>query len=71
MHRGAVNRLAWTWHTYPFADDEVCCQKTSLSFVDSVSEIFVPLLRGIPTVIVPERAVKDPRRLVETLATAG
>jgi amino acid adenylation domain-containing protein len=71
LHRGAVNRFAWMWHAYPFTDDEVCCQKTSLNFVDSLSEIFVPLLRGIPTVIVPDQAAKDPRRLVETMAAAG
>ena len=71
LHRGAVNRFAWMWRAYPFTDDEVCCQKTSLNFVDSLSEIFVPLLQGIPTVIVPDQAAKDPRRLVETMAAAG
>lgn len=70
LHRGAVNRFGWTWGAYPFADDEVCCCKTPLSFVDSVAEIFVPLLRGIPTVMVPDSDAKDPRRLVELLSGA-
>ena len=68
LHRGAVNRLNWMWKTYPFKDSEVCCQKTYLSFVDSVWEIFGPLLQGVPTVIVPDDAVKDPHLLVESLA---
>jgi amino acid adenylation domain-containing protein len=71
LHRGAVNRFAWMWRAYPFAPDDVCCHKTSLNFVDSLSEIFVPLLRGVATVIVPDDAAKDPRRLVDLLAAAG
>ncbi len=31
-----MNRLSWMWRVYPFKDGEVCCQKTYLSFVDSV-----------------------------------
>jgi len=69
LHRGSINRFAWMWKTYPFTDGECCCQKTSLSFVDSVWEIFGPLLQGIRTVIIPNEEVMDPHRLVETLAT--
>ena len=71
LHRGAVNRFHWMWHTYPFKAHEVCCQKTSLSFVDCVWEIFGPLLQGIPTVIIPDEAVKDPQLLVQNLASEG
>lgn len=68
-HRGAVNRCAWMWRTYPFEDgDEVTCQKTALSFVDAVWEIFGPLLYGIRNVILPDILVKDSPELVRTLA---
>ncbi len=67
-HRGAVNRYFWMRNAYPFASTEVCCQKTSLSFVDSIWEIFGPLLAGIPTVIIPDAVVKDPYLLVNMLA---
>ncbi|HCF29926.1 MAG TPA: non-ribosomal peptide synthetase, partial [Cyanobacteria bacterium UBA11049] len=67
-HRGTVNGLHWLWKTYPFTKDEVCCQKTSMSFVDSVWEIFAPLLQGIPNVIIPDAVVKDPQLFIETLA---
>ncbi|WP_241392682.1 non-ribosomal peptide synthetase [Rippkaea orientalis] len=67
LHRGAVNRLTWMWRTYPFAPGEVTCQKTSLNFVDSVWELFGPLLQGIPTVLVPQEVLIDPHRLVQTL----
>ncbi len=67
-HRASVNRFAWMWRKYPFADGEVCCQKTSLSFVDSIWEIFGPLLQGVTLVIIPEDVVKDPHRFVDALA---
>ncbi|MEM9220749.1 MAG: AMP-binding protein, partial [Cyanobacteria bacterium P01_F01_bin.150] len=69
LHRGTVNRLYWMWHTYPFEQHERGCQKTALSFVDSVWEIFGGLLQGIVTVIIPDSYVKDPYALVQTLST--
>ncbi len=67
-HRGVVNRCRWMWQTYPFTDDDVCCQKTSLSFVDSVGEIFGPLLHGLPLVMISDPELKDLFQLVERLA---
>lgn len=67
-HRGALNRFRWMWDKYPFSPDEVCCHKTSLSFGDSIWEIFGPLLQGIPSVIIPDETTKDPDRLIDTLA---
>ncbi|HEX6502071.1 MAG TPA: condensation domain-containing protein, partial [Terriglobales bacterium] len=43
-HRACLNRFSWMWREYPFAAGEVCCQKTNLGFVDSIWEIFGPLL---------------------------
>jgi aspartate racemase len=68
LHRGTVNRLHWMWETYPFEAEEMCCQKTSLSFVDAVWEIFGPLLQGVPAVIIPDQVLKDPSRFIHTLA---
>jgi amino acid adenylation domain-containing protein len=68
LHRGAVNRCAWMWSTYPFEANEMSCVKTSLSFVDSLWEVFGPLLNGIPSTIVPDQVAKDPQLLIQTLA---
>lgn len=68
LHQGAVNRFNWMWKTYPFEPQEICCQKTSLSFMDSVWEIFGPLLQGIRTVIIPDEVVREPHLLVQNLA---
>ncbi|MEL4898615.1 amino acid adenylation domain-containing protein [Crocosphaera sp. Alani8] len=65
--RGLVNRLHWMWEKLPFADDEVCAQKTSISFVDHVAEIFSPLLQGIPLIIVPDKIRGDVLALMNLL----
>ncbi|MEH1940532.1 MAG: amino acid adenylation domain-containing protein [Nostoc sp.] len=67
-HQGAINRFHWMWQTYPFTSEDICCQKTSLNFVDSVWEIFGALLQGVKTVIIPDRVVKAPKEFVTTLA---
>lgn len=68
LHSATLNRFAWMWHKYPFAVGEVCCQKTSLGFVDSIWETLGPLLRGVPVVIVPEDEVKDCEQFIELLS---
>jgi amino acid adenylation domain-containing protein len=68
LQRGAVNRFNWMWRVYPFQPGEICCQKTYLSFVDSVWEIYGPLLQGVPIVIIPGEVLKDDRRMIQTLA---
>jgi amino acid adenylation domain-containing protein len=67
-HGGALNRFEWMWGRYGFEAGEVSCQKTNLGFVDSVWEIFGPLLAGVPSVIVPQEALVDPEELIGYLA---
>jgi len=67
-HGATDNRLTWMWRTQPFGAHERCCQKTALSFVDSVWEIFGPLLAGVSSVILPDLLVKDVPRLIDALA---
>jgi amino acid adenylation domain-containing protein len=67
LHKGVLNRCNWMWRTYPFKVPEVCCQKTSMNFVDSIWEMFGPLLKGIPSVIIPDETVMDVPKFVQTL----
>ena len=67
VHRAVVNRLAWLSRTYPYQPGEIGCARTSLSFVDSVLEIFGPLLYGVPVVIIPDDGMRDLQKLVETV----
>jgi amino acid adenylation domain-containing protein len=66
-HRAAVNRFTWMWQTYPFSPNETCCHKTALGFVDSVWEIFGPLLAGVRSVIVPDEILLEPELFVDLL----
>jgi amino acid adenylation domain-containing protein len=68
LHRGAVNRFSWMWQVYPFQENEKSCIKTSLSFVDSVWEVFGPLLKGVPSVLISDETVKDPQLFICALA---
>src|SRR5262249_14412485 len=70
-HLGLVNRLAWGLEESPFAPDDVCCAKTRLSFVDSLCELFGPLVGGTPLVMADEAAAGDPRLLADLVAREG
>lgn len=66
--RQLLNRLAWMWREYPFAAGDVSACKTALNFVDSLWELLGPLLRGVPSVVVPQATLLDPHVLVALLA---
>jgi putative pyridoxal-dependent aspartate 1-decarboxylase len=58
-HRGMINRLVWSWQTFPFKKDDVCYQKASINFVDHIAEYFSPLLYGIPLVLASKNVVNE------------
>jgi amino acid adenylation domain-containing protein len=64
-----LNRLAWMWRQYPFREGEMGCQKTALSFVDSLWELLGPLLQGVPTVILPDHRTRDLPAMVRELGS--
>lgn len=62
------NRLEWQWKRFPYSETEIYgIFKTALTFVDSVTEIWGPLLNGMTLVVVPKEVTKNPSRLVEVL----
>ncbi|XP_078618985.1 phthioceranic/hydroxyphthioceranic acid synthase-like [Branchiostoma floridae x Branchiostoma japonicum] len=67
LHSGMLNRLTWMWHTFPFKEDDVCCLKTPLRHLDAFWEILVPLLKGVPVVIVTEHMLKTPTEFLQVL----
>ena len=67
-HRGAINRFRWMWNQFPFTETDVCCLKTSLSFVDCVWECFGPLLSGVRTIVIPDHVVTDAEAFITLLA---
>ncbi|WP_203895242.1 non-ribosomal peptide synthetase, partial [Planobispora longispora] len=69
--RSLVNRLAWMREAVPFRAGEASCQKTPISFVDSLWELLGPLLGGMTTVVLSPEAGRDPHALVDELARHG
>ena len=70
-HRATVNRLVWMHTKYPFAHGEISCAKASLNFVDSVWELFGPLVQGVPTVLLPAGLNENLSNFVSTLMEFG
>ncbi|MDB6015100.1 MAG: putative non ribosomal peptide synthetase protein [Gammaproteobacteria bacterium] len=67
-HRGMVNRIVGQEDIEAFAPDDICCQKTSISFVDAVFEIFGTLCTGHTLVIIPAAAVLDSSAMAAIIA---
>ncbi|XP_072935672.1 beta-alanyl-bioamine nonribosomal peptide synthetase ebony [Epargyreus clarus] len=63
------NRLWWQFRTFPYTKTEATCVwKTALTFVDSISEIWGPLLHGRTLLILSKETTRDPQKLVKVLA---
>jgi amino acid adenylation domain-containing protein len=67
-HTATLNRLEWMWREHPFGAGDICCQKTIISFVDSIFETLGPILKGVRLSIIPEEVVKDPVQLIQSLS---
>jgi amino acid adenylation domain-containing protein len=67
LHLGMVNRMHWMWYNFPFTEKDICIQKTSINFGDSLWEIFGPLLKGTMLIIVSLQKVKDLQQLVNIM----
>ncbi len=66
---GVVNRLDWAWREHPFQPSDVCCNRTTLGFVDHLAEIFAPLFQGVPLVLLGHAQVHDVEKFVDLLAS--
>ncbi|XP_060528886.1 beta-alanyl-bioamine nonribosomal peptide synthetase ebony isoform X2 [Cylas formicarius] len=67
-HKVILNRLQWQFKRFPYsATEKVCVFKTALTFVDSVCEIWGPLLNGLAVLVVPRSLTKDPEKLIDLL----
>lgn len=70
-HRSFFHRLRWTWEQHPYAPGEVCCQKAQMTTTHAIYELFEPLLRGIPVVIVQDRDVRNLESFWDTIRKRG
>jgi amino acid adenylation domain-containing protein len=66
-HRGMVNRIAAQEMIGGFLDDDICCHKTSIGFVDAIFEILGPLSFGRPLVVASAAVSKDVQQLASLI----
>lgn len=62
-HKAVINTLFWLQDTFSLTRNDVVAQKTSISFTDSVWEIFWPMIFGAKLSIFDQNTVKDPQKL--------
>ena len=70
-HGSFFHRLHWTWDHLPYRAGEVCVQKSHVTTTHAVYELFEPLLRGVPQLIISDRDVRDLEAFWETIRTRG
>ncbi|EEB17196.1 firefly luciferase, putative [Pediculus humanus corporis] len=67
-HLAILNRLKWQFRTFPYsATEKICVFKTALTFVDSICELWGPLLNGRTLLILSKEETKNPEKLTEIL----
>ena len=65
--KGLLNRLQWMWGQFPFGQQEVCCHKTAIGFVDSIAEMAGGFLQGVPTVIISNEDMENLLRFMQII----
>ena len=68
-HDGLLNRLCWGWRQFPISKDDICCHITNIGFIDSLTEMLTPLLKGAKQVIISDEVTHDGELFVESLIT--
>jgi len=71
LRAGLLNRVEWAQQAFPLRTTDVVAFKTAPCFVDSLWEIFHPLLAGAAILAVPLRTASDPLRLLRALGRHG
>ncbi len=65
QNAGLMNRLQWMEKAYPYQRNDLACFKSSVGFVDHLTEAFGPLLAGTPLLIPsPETCKENPLSLL-------
>ncbi len=70
-HRSFQHRLRWTWERHPYAAGEVCVQKAHATTTHGIYELFEPLLRGTPVLVMPDADARNLETFWEVLRARG
>ncbi|MFD8922917.1 amino acid adenylation domain-containing protein, partial [Streptomyces sp. NPDC059569] len=67
LHGGLLSRWAWFAETYPEWREAVVCAKSSVSFLDSATEILGTLVHGGRIILASDDEAKDPLALARLI----
>ena len=69
-HYSIMNRINWQWDAFEINSNnkDIGAFKTSLNFVDHISEIFSFILKGLPIVVVNNETLTQVDKLIDLLA---
>jgi amino acid adenylation domain-containing protein len=67
IHRSITNGLM----TVKYAEDEVCCLNTFLSYGFSIANLFLPLMSGVPVVVLSDEQIRDSNRMLTVVEREG
>jgi amino acid adenylation domain-containing protein len=67
IHRSITNGL----HSVAYRPDEVCCLNTFLSYGFSMANLFLPLISGVPVVVLSDEQIRDSNQMMSVLEKEG
>ncbi|MBB6698581.1 non-ribosomal peptide synthetase [Clostridium algidicarnis] len=68
-HKAIANTLFWMNDQFSLGENDIIAHKTSISFTDSIWEIFWPLINGAIITIINSNDAKNPKELYTWLST--
>lgn len=70
-HDAVTKRLSWEMENFPLGENDLGCFKSSLSYSDFFYEVFVPLLSGVPLLLLGHSPARDIQRLMQLIDLYG
>lgn len=67
-HREILNRCLWQYKEFPYMEGEVQALSSGMEDIDSIAEIFAPLLAGVPLHLIKRKIFTDPLSLINRIS---
>ncbi|GHU36511.1 hypothetical protein FACS1894105_06980 [Clostridia bacterium] len=67
-NKAIMNTLTWIAKEFSISNQDSIAFKTSISFTDSIWEIFIPLICNTKMIIINDKTVKNPAELIKYLS---
>lgn len=64
-HRGVIDYINWIADTFPIDENSIIGMQSAFHFDNSIFDMFVPMLTGAKTVIIPEILFMYPEKLAD------